>query len=80
MTFLNKLNSARIGKIFARWPLVLAITSISLGDDWGHRVTEMWDKKKKTKTISFLKKADFFYFEGHYCVSCSVFLCHDGKK
>ena len=76
----NKLNSARIGKIFARWPLALAITSISLGDDWGHRVTEMWDKKKKTKTTSFFKKADFFYFEGHYCVSCSVFLCHDGKK
>ena len=43
----NKLNSARIGKIFARWPLALAITSISLGDDWGHRVIEMWDKKKK---------------------------------
>ena len=59
----NKLNSARIGKIFARWPLALAITSISLGDDWGHRVTEMWDKKKKTKTTSFLKKADFFYLK-----------------
>ena len=28
MTFLNKLKSARIGKIFARWHLALAITSI----------------------------------------------------
>ena len=28
MTFQNKLNSARIGKIFARWHLALAITSI----------------------------------------------------
>ena len=27
MTFLNKLNSARIGKIFARWHLAIAITS-----------------------------------------------------
>ena len=40
----------------------------------------MGQEKKKTKTTSFLKKADFFYFEGHYCVSCSVFLYHDGKK
>ena len=55
----NKLNSARIGKIFARWPLALAITSISLGDDWGYRVTEMWDKKKKTKIISFKKLISF---------------------
>ena len=28
MTFLNKLNSARVGKIFARWHLAIAITSI----------------------------------------------------
>ena len=27
MTFLNKLNSARIGKIFAGWHLAIAITS-----------------------------------------------------
>ena len=28
MTFLNKLKSARVGKIFARWHLAIAITSI----------------------------------------------------
>ena len=28
MTFLNKLNSALLGKIFARWHLAIAITSI----------------------------------------------------
>ena len=30
MTFLNKFNSARLGEIFPRWQLVIAITSVSL--------------------------------------------------
>ena len=50
----NKLNSARIGKIFARWPLALAITSIRLRDERGHRVTEMWDNNNK-KILHHLK-------------------------
>ena len=52
MTFLNKLNSARIGKIFARWHLAIAITSeciflIAL------KITTILSGKKKSE-ISYL--------------------------
>ena len=52
MTFLNKLNSARIGKIFARWHLAIGITSeciflIAL------KTTTILSEKKKSE-INFL--------------------------
>ena len=49
MTFLNKLNSARIGKIFARWHLAIAITSECIFLKALKITTILSEKKKKVK-------------------------------
>ena len=53
MTFLNKLNSARIGKIFAGWHLAIAITSECIFLIALKITTILSEKKKKVKLISY---------------------------
>ena len=49
MTFLNKLNSARIGKIFARWHSAIVITSECIFLIALKITTILSEKKKKVK-------------------------------
>ena len=71
MTFLNKLNSARIGKIFARWHLAIAITSECIFLIALKTTTILSEKKKKwnkllaTKTVSRVRKDDKLKGKNH---------------
>ena len=55
MAFLNKLNSARVGKIFARWHLAIAITSI-ITLEYGYVSAEVTNERlcHITKTVVFV--------------------------